>query len=297
MTAKRKTGGRYARLMGTLHRNLKTEAVGDAALGMLVRLWSYCADVGRHVLTDRDMGVIMVRDKNGPRKLKALLDAKLLEKVEGGYMPHDWFDHNPGLAGKDEPSSDASESERDQDRDEERESNVTGNVTSNVTGNVRKPDKQNQPLAPPLSDSGLRTQESLRETEDPAPAGPARRAAAKPKAPGASAAQRALEAALRDEMRKIHEAAPALSRSLAQKASKRVADHAKDTGGTIEQSAALLAASWAKQGNGNAWKLCDVPFSGRPTGQLRFGQQPPPRPLSQASLEAMAAHANRDPNV
>ena len=149
---KRKSGGHYARVMGTLHRHTKTEKAGDAALGMLARIWSYCADMGRHVLSERDLSVIMVRDKNGPRKLKALLDARLLDRVEGGYSPHDWFDHNPGIA----PDGEAKASGTRVDGE--------GNVTGNVTGNVSKPPERKQRLTTTLSDSGLRTQESLRET-------------------------------------------------------------------------------------------------------------------------------------
>lgn len=143
---RRKSGGHYARVMGTLHRHQKTEKAGDAALGMLVRIWSYCADTGRSLLTDRDMAVIMVRDKNGPRKLRQLIDARLLDRAEGGYAPHDWFDHNPGLK--------QSEPKVDNDNSSERESNVRdgeSNVTLNVTRNVRKSRQQNQQLETPLS--------------------------------------------------------------------------------------------------------------------------------------------------
>jgi hypothetical protein len=84
---RRKSGGHYARVMGTLWRHTKTEEAGDAALGMLTRIWSHCADKGRPLLSQRDMAVIMAGDKNGPRKLKALLDARLLDRVEGGFAP------------------------------------------------------------------------------------------------------------------------------------------------------------------------------------------------------------------
>lgn len=89
----------------------------------------------------------------------------------------------------------------------------------------------------------------------------------KPAKTGAASALRALEAALKTEMAKKREAAPALSISLGKKAASRVADHAEATGGTHEKSAAMLASAWAIWGNGNAWKLCDLPF-GEPRPQV-----------------------------
>lgn len=151
---RRKSGGHYARVMGTLHRSLKAEKAGDAALGMMVRIWSYCADVGRHELTERDMAVIMVRDKNGPRKLKALLEAGLLDRTEGGYTPHDWFDHNPGIAPSESAPREADVSRTRREREEyvrDGEENATGNVTRNVTRNVSNTPEQNQVVAGSLS--------------------------------------------------------------------------------------------------------------------------------------------------
>lgn len=162
---RRKSGGHYARVMGTLHRHLKAEACGDAALGLLLRTWSYCADVGRAVLTERDMARLMVRDRNGPRKLKALVDAGLLDKVDGGYSPHDWFDHNPGLSRATSGVDDGeNESPNATPTRVDGESNVTGNVTLNATKNVSKPVEQNQTLTPPLS--RLRTQDPREEIEE-----------------------------------------------------------------------------------------------------------------------------------
>ena len=41
--------GRYARVMGNFWRHPKVETIGDAACGVLVKVWAYCADQG----TDR----------------------------------------------------------------------------------------------------------------------------------------------------------------------------------------------------------------------------------------------------
>jgi len=161
---RRKVGGHYARVMGTLHRHLKAEKAGDAALGMLLRIWSYCADTGRAELSERDLAVIMVRDKNGPRKLKALLDAGLLDRTEGGYTPHDWFDHNPGIDPLRESDVRPTRREREENvRDGEE--NATENVTGNVTRNVSRPAEQNQAVTPPLSRP--RTQDPGDKRENP----------------------------------------------------------------------------------------------------------------------------------
>lgn len=148
---KRKTGGHYARLMGTLWRHKKPELAGDAALGMWCRMVSYCADVGRSVLSKREMAIIMAYDKNGPRKLSALLKAKLVDEVEGGYSPHDFYDHNPGIS----PSTkDAQDADRDDEREEhvrDGEEHVTTNVTGIVTRNVSNDVEQKQLVRPPSS--------------------------------------------------------------------------------------------------------------------------------------------------
>lgn len=261
---RRKSGGHYARVMGTLWRHVKTEEAGDAALGMLTRIWSHCADKGRPFLSQRDMAVIMAGDKNGPRKLKALLDARLLDRVEGGFAPHDWFDHNPGLA----PQTESGESAAD-DRESnvsgtrvDGESNVTRNVTTIVTRNVSNAVVENQQVTPPPSrpktqDPGSNTASYASGVAPAATEAPT----GSPKARSKPQALVALERALANEMGRRSDVAPGLSRSLGQKASQRVAQHAEATGSTLDASAALLAASWAERGNGNAWKLCDVPFN------------------------------------
>lgn len=156
-------GGRYYRVMGTLWRHRKAEEAGDAALGLLMRIWSFCADQGEPLVSKRSMCMLMAHDKNGPRKLKALLESGLLEQTADGYIPHDVADHNPILRA---PS-------RDVERDQERESNVSdgeSNVTVNVTRNVSKPPENNQVLRPPLSRP--RTQEEeKRDREPPTPVG------------------------------------------------------------------------------------------------------------------------------
>jgi len=153
---RRKSGGHYARLMGTLWRHLKAQDAGDSALGLWTRMLSYCADVGRQELSAREMATLLAGDKNGPRKLSALLRAGLVDRIEGGrYAPHDWFDHNPGTR-----PSDAENGTRTREGEEharEREENVT----TNVTRIVRNGPEQNHVDKPPLSRP--KTQEEERE--------------------------------------------------------------------------------------------------------------------------------------
>jgi len=153
---RRKTGGHYARLMGTLWRHKKPETAGDAALGMWMRMLSYCADVGRQVLSSREMAILMAGDKNGPRKLSALLKAGLVDRTEGGLTPHDWFDHNPGTRPSD--AENGTRTQRDGEGDaREREDNVT----TNVTRIVRNGPEQSRVDKPPLSRP--KTQEEEKE--------------------------------------------------------------------------------------------------------------------------------------
>jgi hypothetical protein len=93
---------------------------------------------------------------------------------------------------------------------------------------------------------------------------PAKPPEPKPQKPKPASKQSALDAirdALSAEMARRNDVAPALPQSLGRLAAQRVADHAKATGGTVERSAAVLAASWAERGNGRAWSLTDVPFN------------------------------------
>jgi hypothetical protein len=86
--------GRYARLMGDLWRHPKIDQVGDAALGLLTRIWSYCADQGVDRLAEKRM-LDLFRGANGRRQLNELLAAGFMEALpEGGYAPHDWLEHN-----------------------------------------------------------------------------------------------------------------------------------------------------------------------------------------------------------
>lgn len=139
--------GRRANVLGGLWRHLKAQKAGDAALGMWVRALSYCADTGRQVLTKRDMATLMAGDKNGHRKLAALVESGLIDEVEGGHTPHDWLDHNPGLR---EVYAKRTRSEREANVRSD-DGAMTPSVTPSVTLMVRNDAEQNQELTPPLS--------------------------------------------------------------------------------------------------------------------------------------------------
>lgn len=87
-------GGRYARVMGTLWRHPKREKCGRAAMGLLLDIWSYCADQGVRVVTKPGMIKIFGGDPNARRQLKELVDAGFVDVVEGGHSPHDWSEHS-----------------------------------------------------------------------------------------------------------------------------------------------------------------------------------------------------------
>jgi hypothetical protein len=132
-------------------------------MGMLVRIWSYCADQGVTELGPHAMRHIMGGDRNGPRKLKALIDAGFLESASGGVSPHDVADHNPILRANDKP-------------------NGCGNGVQNGCGNVSSGVEQNQqvetPLSRPMSPSP-KNQEEKKETQRESagePAAPVRKA-------------------------------------------------------------------------------------------------------------------------
>ncbi len=93
-TAECRKSGRYARLMGTLWRHEKTEKVGDAALGLLMRLLSFCADQGVDHVSETRMCELFRRNPNGRRQLNQLIAAGFIEPFELGYRPHDWDEHN-----------------------------------------------------------------------------------------------------------------------------------------------------------------------------------------------------------
>ena len=73
--------------------------LGDSGILALIRLWE-------HTATHRWDGVLMeytprmigdvVRWAGNPRRLvNVLVDIGFLDKVDGGYLVHDWPDHNP----------------------------------------------------------------------------------------------------------------------------------------------------------------------------------------------------------
>ncbi len=87
--------GRYARVMGNLWRHEKTANVGDAALGLLMRMLSYCADQGVSSVGELRMVELFRRNPHGRRQLNELIAAGFVDRLEGGgYTPHDWSQHN-----------------------------------------------------------------------------------------------------------------------------------------------------------------------------------------------------------
>ena len=149
------------------------------------------------------------------------------------------------LTGADVSAKSAQEEEEEEEEEEERE------------GDGRRPSASapapvGQTFGPPAQ-AALALDEPPKLTERPKPQ--------KPKPASKQSALDALRVALSAEMARRNDVAPALPQSLGRLAAQRVADHAKATGGTVERSAAALAASWAERGNGRAWSLTDVPFN------------------------------------
>lgn len=85
--------GRVARLSGTFWRHRKTEQCGDAALGLLMRILSFCADQAVSLVSHQRMRELF-RGSHGRRALNELLAAGFLEDTPEGYEVHDWYDHN-----------------------------------------------------------------------------------------------------------------------------------------------------------------------------------------------------------
>jgi hypothetical protein len=156
--AQRKSVGYYLNILGTLWRHPKAERAGDAALGLWVRMLSYCADSSTSVLTRRQVATLLTGDRNGPRKLAALLKEELVVEFDSLYTPRDFYAHNPGLRQFHDPSIvTLHESIVKQSRGG-REAMVRGtrgdgegNVTLNVTANVSNEDEQNQIVSNSLS--------------------------------------------------------------------------------------------------------------------------------------------------
>lgn len=95
-------GGRYGRVMGTLWRHEKREKCGRAAMGLLLDVWSWCADQGKEVVSEMAMRKLTAGDANARRLIKELVSAGFLDQVPDGYAPHDWKDHSGYL--RDEPT-------------------------------------------------------------------------------------------------------------------------------------------------------------------------------------------------
>lgn len=91
---KLRRGGRYGRVMGTLWRSPKREKCGRAAMGLLLDIWSYCADQQSSVVTEAGMRKLIAGDPNGRRQLRELVESRFVDVVDGGYAPHNWRKHS-----------------------------------------------------------------------------------------------------------------------------------------------------------------------------------------------------------
>jgi hypothetical protein len=274
----------FGRISDDLNTNRKVRRLvslrgGREALGLWTMADSWC----NKELTDGHVPDYMVEQLGGWKLEHAdlLVSVGLWHRAEDGYQFHDWEDFNDtreevltkrakdaAKKGNQRSSERASKaltrhlSPPESPRDTQRDSDQT------------HPGCPGAPTPTPDPDPSLTTFENV-SPHDGATTGVFRTsdllaAAGLSEAPASTPKQRkppskpkalvALEAALRAEMQSRRDVAPSMSRSLGLKAAQRVTEHAESTGGTLEASAAVLAASWAALGNGNAWKLCDVPF-------------------------------------
>ena len=73
--------------MGDLWRHPKVDNTGDAALGLLARIWSYCADQGVDTITEKRM-LNLFRGSHGRKQLNELIASGFIDALpEGGYAP------------------------------------------------------------------------------------------------------------------------------------------------------------------------------------------------------------------
>lgn len=127
--------GRYARVMGTLWRHPKREKCGRGAMGLLLDIWSHCADQSEEFISEKGMRRIINGDPNGRRQLKELVDAQFIDRVDGGYVPHDWSEHSAFGGSSDAPAT------GDATRDATQ--GATRDVTRDATGDVMNAPPEN----------------------------------------------------------------------------------------------------------------------------------------------------------
>jgi hypothetical protein len=182
------------------------------------------------------------------------------------YEIHDYSDYQE--AALKESREARREYERDRKRDQ-RTRNKTDNqqVVRDMSGTCPEGQDHAVPSVTRAIPSRPVPTRTVREPEEsdgaPAPAAVAAPLADGPKSvrpKSKPAALAALETALKAEMAKRGDTAPSLSRSLSEKASKRVREYSELRSVTLDVAAERLAGAWAALGGSNAWKLCDVPF-------------------------------------
>lgn len=233
--------GRYARVMGNFWRHAKTEGLSDSACGVLVKVWSYCADQG----VDRVAPTAMRKlygSKNGRRAVLELVEAGLLEATDdGSYAPHDWLEHNP-VARPREANERRMRGEREENERKAPSEIVQEMPDSRTRASLHVP----CPISDlPTVDQRSRLDESgvFRLEPPPAERAPKQRTP-RPKPPHREAFRKALHLAYAARGL-LPPSAKTVSAGLLDEGAKRAALHAERAGLTLEAAMAQLAADVA----------------------------------------------------
>lgn len=81
----------WARLDDNFHAHPRTLQAGLEANGLFCRALSYCA----HYLTDGFIPAEWAEAQGGRRPVTKLIDAGLIEQIEGGYIVRGYLERNP----------------------------------------------------------------------------------------------------------------------------------------------------------------------------------------------------------
>jgi hypothetical protein len=238
----------------------KFDELSDGAVALWVRAGSYCA----RYLTDGFVSSAKVPLLRGNSDLcEELVRAGLWSGIRTGFQFNDWSHYQASKADL--------ENRRERWREEKRakkQRHLNESPTeSQDNPGFSAPESGPDSLAHSIPFHSIPSIPSPTE-KDPANSN-GKRARSK------SGSLTALTSALKAELSKRGETAPALSHSLGQKAAQRVSEHAAAYGLTLDQAAAKLAASWAVLGGSRAWALCDVPFDPKASisGPARAGSR------------------------
>ena len=252
----------WGRMDDKFHRNrkvreLRQSKAGREALGVWVFWWSWCLD------DPELLGVIPMSElpSADQKAAKMLVAVGLWDESEvGGYRIHDFHSYNP--------TKDQREAKLLADR-----ARVAASRNASRENVARDSDATKTRVAStrvPIPSHPIPEEEKRDAPGGADPGTPAAKTRAKREKPKSLVA---LQAALVDHCNDP----PALSNSLAQKACRRVTEHAERNGVTLEAAASALVLAWCQAGYvANAWKLCDVPFSVRQVslsvvGKIREG--------------------------